>query len=228
VAFSRKICAIAAVLIPLWGAAKATAVPVIAYSNPAVAGNQGYGLGLGLDFDVGAGSAIKVTRLGVYDDIVAGLNGIAPGTTLNAQIYRRTSATTGVPVGPMATFTNASPGVLVGSDRFVDVVDFELGSGQYSIVAWGFNTNDQNGNGAPFSALNTGGGLISFVGVSRFGNAVFTFPGTNDGGPANRYRAGTFEFEQVPEPSAMLLWGGLGLAMAIGAWHRSRRQSGSR
>lgn len=215
-AFMRNFCATLAVVVILSVyASAARALPVIAYDNPVSAGNQNYGGSLGMDFD--ANLPIVVTRLGVYDD---GANGIAAGTTLNATIFRRT----GVAVGPVATFTNVSPGTLVGGQRFIDVVDYLLEPGQYSIVAWGYNNNDLNGNGAPFSILNSNNGAISFVGTSRFG-AAGLFPATPDGGPANRYRAGTFEFFEVPEPSTFALWGclGLGLAIGSGAWYRRRR-----
>ena len=116
----------------------------------------------------------------------------------------------------MAVGSNGSPGqLLVGGSRFTALGSaLDLAIGNYSIVAWGFNATDQNGNNgiaAIFPTLNTNGGLISFVGDSRYAVAAGVFPTILDGGPAARYYAGTFTFdEQVPEPATYALVG-LGL-----------------
>ena len=60
----------------------------------------------------------------------------------------------------------------------------------------------------------SGNGMLSFVGGGRFGG-FGAFPGTGDGGPADRYFAGTFRFAApaVPEPASvsLLLLGAAGL-----------------
>jgi hypothetical protein len=91
-----------------------------------------------------------------------------------------------------------------------------LTPGEYSIVTVG----DVNANtgGAPNTSqvLNNLGGAITFNGGSRFDDSsAFALPQLIDGGPANRYQAGTF-IASVPEPStwAMMIVGFLGLGFA--------------
>jgi VCBS repeat-containing protein len=84
------------------------------------------------------------------------------------------------------------------------VPDFVLGAGNYSIVARGFSNSNPNGNAGPAGggapAINTGGGLIQFVGGGRsFAPNGFALPVNLDSGPANRYDAGTFTYSAVTE-----------------------------
>ena len=87
-----------------------------------------------------------------------------------------------------------------------------LEPGAYTIVAYGYSAAEPNGNlgvAGSFTAgtTNNGGGSISFVGFSRAGGA----PGASiggpaaDNGPANRYGAGTFQFEPLDPPSPVAL-----------------------
>ncbi len=73
-----------------------------------------------------------------------------------------------------------------------------LAPGHYSIVAQGFSLDDLNGNDGffgPAPTIDTGGGLISFVGGARYSQvASFDYPSIIDDGPSNRYDAGTFTF----------------------------------
>ena len=41
------------------------------------------------------------------------------------------------------------------------------------------------------------GASLLFVGLSRYSTTAGAFPETPDGGPANRYAAGTFSFEPI-------------------------------
>jgi hypothetical protein len=53
---------------------------------------------------------------------------------------------------------------------------------------------------------NSGGGAISFVGSGRYDfGGPLRYPLIVDGGPTNRYDAGTFEFNATPEPSSFIL-----------------------
>ena len=163
---------------------------VIAYANNAGnVGSQNYGGSLGLDFFVS--QIISVTKLGVFDSGSDGLN-----RTITAQMWRR-SGNGGTKLAELV-FTPADAGVLVVGDRFKPLpTPLSLTPGDYTIVAFGYGSGEPNGNqGGPTSSAKStddGGEAITFVGGGRFG-AAGQFPGTIDGGPANRYSAGTFEF----------------------------------
>jgi hypothetical protein len=149
-----------------------------------------------MDFDVQ--EAIVVTRLGVFD---SGSDGLS--ATLTARLYNRAS---GAELTRL-TFTPAAPGELVEGSRFKDLAGpLSLPAGfQGSIVSDGYGGADLNGNqGLGFIELftNDGGGLISFQGGGRFGVTAGQFPDQIDGGPANRYAAGTFAFSRPGAPGA--------------------------
>jgi hypothetical protein len=165
---------------------------VIAYDVPAPStGNQDYGGSLGMDFV--ARGRIVVTRIGVFD---SGQDGLA--NSINAYIYDRGPMTPTSVVGPVA-FAAGQTGTLVNGSRFLDLASpLTLPAGfQGTVVAEGYSAAEPNGNvggGVPASAINTGGGALGFVGGGRFGDPG-AFPVNPDGGPANRYYAGTFAFE---------------------------------
>jgi hypothetical protein len=168
----------------------APAVPVIACLVPAgTVGQQNYNGSLGHDFEVL--TPVVVTRLGVFD---SGSNGLS--NTLTAQLWRSLPSPQ---LLRSMTFTTAAPGTLAAgtSSRFKDLTTpLVLGPGTYTTVAYGYSASEPNGNAgvsAPVWTSDTGGGLIRFIGGGRHGTAA-QFPGTVDGGPADRYAAPTFEF----------------------------------
>jgi hypothetical protein len=188
---------------------------VVAYQVPSgVVGNQTSGgtVSIGMDFNVV--TPIRVTQLGVFDSGSDGL--IAP---LQAAIYDRSSQLLAAPVLSFAAGTGATSGTLNGGSRFLDVTPIDLPAGfQGTIVVYGYGngtTADANGNtnGAPAPSINfpwttnDGGGEITFVGAGRYspGGGAIQFPANIDGGPDNRYAAGTFTFTPVPEPGSMAL-----------------------
>ncbi len=164
---------------------------VVPYIIPAgTAGTQSFGGSLGMDFNVN--DPITITELGVFDADSDGLN-----RTITAHIYDRTA--TGAPLATL-TFSSGDPGTLEGGSRFKDLpTALNLPAGfQGTIVAEGYGAGELNGNSGGaggFGSLDTGNGTISFVGTSRFGTAGL-FPASTDGGPENRYGAGTFKFDQ--------------------------------
>lgn len=173
-------------------------VPAIAYVVPAgTVGSQAFANGYGMDFDVK--SNILVTTFGVFDSAGDGLTNV----TLTTQIYRRTN-NTGTVVATLA-FTGTDPGTLIGGSRFKPLpTPLQLGPGAYTLVSYGYNAanpgaNIGTGNTRTWST-DDGGGLIEFVGASRFGSGgPGTFPATIDAGPADRFGAGTFEFRTPPD-----------------------------
>jgi hypothetical protein len=188
--------------------------------TPGLAGGQNYNGSLGLDFDVGL-DPISVTHLGVFDSVGDGL-----ALTITAYIYDRDTQS---PIfGPLSFSGNGD--LLVNGSRWKDVGDFTLPAGFHgSVVAEGYGLEELlynmggNPNAAVSSLLDDAGGAISFVGSGRFGNAG-SFPGNGDGGPVNRYAAGTFAYVVVPEPSAVLSFLAGGAILVA----RRRRTAGRR
>src|SRR5207302_1901273 len=69
-----------------------------------------------------------------------------------------------------------------------------------SIVAEGYGAAEPNGNGffQPVTwTTDDGGGLLQFGGGGRYGFTPGAFPTNVDGGPVNRYAAGTFQFSAL-------------------------------
>ena len=166
---------------------------------------------LGMDFQVN--STIVVDALGVFDNGNIGTLVGSTGTGVEVGIF---NLTTGLLVGPSLLFTPASLVTQTGGDAFLNVTPFSLVPGQYSIVT----LNDQNYNEGftnhtnnTTQTLNSLGGAISFIGSSRFdGNSgLLELPSEIDGGPANRYDAGTFAATPLPATWTMLLIGLAGL-----------------
>jgi hypothetical protein len=194
-----------------------SAGPIIAYSNPTGSGTQAYTGSLGMDFTVNSPTGIDIFSVGAFD---SGQNGFSRAMTI--QFYSLANPGTAVFT---TTLSAGTSGTLVGGDRFSTLgTPLYLAPGSYSVVASGFSADDPNGNtfaaAHDYGTLNDGGGLISFIGTSRYGSAG-AFPGTADFSKA-QYGAATFTYGTpvvqqqdggtVPEPGSMLLMGG-GLAL---------------
>jgi hypothetical protein len=157
---------------------------------------------IGMDFDVL--SPVIVTRLGSFD---SGSDGLNASSTLTTQIYNRNGPT---PVVVATTnFTSAAPGELVGGSRFKALAaPVVLTNGSYSCVGYGYDGNNRNGNIGTGNAkvwITDDGCALAFVGGGRYGAvAPGGFPTTLDGGPADRYAAGTFDFIAVP-PTPLII-----------------------
>jgi hypothetical protein len=169
----------------------------IAYQIPAgTVGNQDFFGPLGMDFDVLAD--VSVSRLGVFD---SGSDGL--GLPLTAELWSRNGNAGSLLPGGVLSFTPADPGVLVGGSRFKDLAaPILLTPGSYSIVAHGYGPAEFNGNSGgagPFGTVD-GGTNIVFSGSGRYGLSPGSFPNFPDGGPANRYGAGTFVYDAIGVP----------------------------
>lgn len=186
--------------------------PVVSIPQPETAayavpqgtqGNQNYGGTLGMDFSVER--AVTVTALGAFD---SGSDGFSQ--PIRVQLWTRNengtpdnfADDTGLGVLADITFSSANPGTADGGSRFLALpVPVSLPVGTYSIVAWGYGDAELNGNAggiAPAWTTNTGEGSITFDGGGRYGSAG-AWPAGLDGGPANRYAAGTFKFMAGPQ-----------------------------
>lgn len=190
-------------------AGRAQSPNYIAYDVPyGTVGNQAVpGLGVGNDFRVV--QPITISQLGVF---VSGTNGIQGSTVLTVQLYERTGRHEGTLLETLS-FDAGSPGTQAGGNLFKPLaVPVTLLPGNYTIVAYGFDTNNPEGNvsrppydqAPPIWTMHDGGGLIQFEGLSRYGiGGVGNYPGHVDKGPVNRYAAGTFVFAAgaLPAPS---------------------------
>jgi len=196
-----------------------------AYVDPQ-APSQPWPGNLGLDFTVNA--PIVVTALGAFNG--AG-DGVVNGGPIQVQIFDQT---TGNPVTPLATFThgagpNAGAYDLVpgGYDITQSIADTVLGPGNYTVVAIGFSSQDENGNvniSGPGPTENDGSGLITFTGARYDGNTSIDEPVSCVGCVVtNQFDAGTFEFEATPEPGTVGLVALGSLAMLVRL--RSRRRA---
>ena len=179
-----------------------------------LSGNQGFGGELGMDFTVNE-FPIQITSLGIFDSGQDGILGA--GTSIHVEIWSRNDNGTpgnpfddsaGVPLGS-STFTPESSGALAAGtgNRFKAITPINLPTGSYTVVAGGFNGDDLLGNSGelppvPAPQINTGGGVVKFVGQGRFGTIgePGNFPPSVDAGPANRYNAGTFQFNVQVSP----------------------------
>jgi hypothetical protein len=102
-------------------------------------------------------------------------------------------------------FTSAEPGVLQDGSRFKPLAQtLRLSPGAYAIVAYGYGDVEPNGNQGSLD-LGLGvdeSGALEFVGTSHWGDPG-AYPTNQDGGPENRYAAGTFSFVHAggaPDP----------------------------
>lgn len=169
---------------------------VVAYAVPVgTEGNQAFGGTLGMEFEVA--NPIIVTQIGVFDDLSDGLK-----LPITAKIWDRSN-----PDAPEALvtveFTPEDPGTLVGGSRFKPLpapLRLEIGFlGTMGAEGYGAEERLRNAGAVPRNwTINDGNGSLVFVGTSRYGTVNGEYPNVSDGGPADRYAAGTFEFETTP------------------------------
>lgn len=203
-----------------------------AYSidNPPQSGNQAWTGSLGMDFDVCPEGTchIKVRQLGFFDSNDDGIMGTS--TAITVALYDRTDTSTAL---ASQTFTFGSDGDLMNGYRFKDIETLSLNSGLYTVLAWGFNNDDPNGNqnnaGGPV-VLTDGAGLLDFV-STRFSASTGDAGGTvspfdplctePSGLGPSCFAAGSFKYT-VAEPGTLAILG-LGLA-GLGIARRQKRR----
>ncbi|MCI0458154.1 MAG: PKD domain-containing protein, partial [Gemmataceae bacterium] len=155
-------------------------------------GVQDFSGPLGMDFNTT--QDVLVTRLGVFD---SGADGLA--RALTARLYNRD---TGTQLADLA-FATGDTGSLGDGSRFLPLATpLVLPAGFHgTMVAEGYGPGELNGNGGlqPITWTTDAGTSLAFVGGGRFGPTAGVFPSSVDGGPANRYAAGTFEFMPLTE-----------------------------
>ncbi len=179
--------AAAAAVVALFGSSAAAETTAYEVAAPTT-GNQAYGGSLGMDFDVNR--PILVYALGVFDSNQDGLS-----VPIVARIFNRTTQQVLVTL----TFPAGNTGTLVNGSRFLSLpCPLQLPAGFQGVIeADGYGATEQNGNvNGPARSTDGGGGAISFVGGGRYTATAGAFPTTIDGGPANRYAAGTFVFAE--------------------------------
>jgi hypothetical protein len=179
---------------------------------------------LGMDFDVN--TAITITYMGVY-------NAFAPTdpqlvSPLEVAIFNRNNqnivAGTDTTFQASTTYTRL-PGDVY--DLFQSITPVTLGPGDYSVVAVGFTTSQPNGNQGFAGGVGATEGItnssISYVGASRYDYTPGLYlPTVVDGGPADRYDAGTFA---TPEPGFYSIFAVFALGLTALATARRRKNA---
>lgn len=177
---------------------------LVAYQiEEGVFGNQEFGGALGMDFVVE--KPIQVIELGAFDSDSDGF--FLP---ITVELWSRDDAETpddfaddsGIDILASLEFTEDAPGELDGGSRFLALeLPVVLTPGSYTIVGWGYGSGEPNYNlggrfGEDEGLFMSDFDFITFVGTSRFGDpgANGSFPTSVDGGPENRYGAGTFRY----------------------------------
>jgi hypothetical protein len=186
-------------------------------SPPNSNGLQQFQGNLSMEFHVN--TPITVDALGAFDNnIQSGLS----GTTGNGVEVGIFNVLTGKLVGTSVTYNGETTYNQSGADAFQSVTPFVLAKGYYAIVALNdpnYNQGYFNTGPNQFQTLNSLGGALSFIGSSYydFNSTTLELPVYWDGGPADRYDAGTFaaNLSATPLPSTwtMLIAGFIALGL---------------
>jgi len=163
-------------------------------------GNQNYTGALGMDFTVQ--EPIRILELGAFD---SGANGLMRPITVtmwdrNDQGTPGFADDSGDEILGEVQFIEENDGELRDAHRMIELdADLILEAGSYTIIASGYGVGEPNGNVGTTGMSVSDSAAITFVGGSRFGDDTLAWPTQIDGGPVNRYAAGTFSFEIVSD-----------------------------
>jgi hypothetical protein len=143
---------------------------------------------------------VFITQLGAFDSAGDGMQ-----QTITVRLFDRRTGT----ALATAAFEPGNDGSLVDGSRFLRLAEpLRLPAGfEGMIVASGYGDLEPNGNaGSTNLGLSTfGGACLRFVGRSLYGLNPDLMADSQDGGPANRYAAGTFAFEPDLPPSGLAI-----------------------
>jgi hypothetical protein len=173
----------------------------LAYIATTTTGTQNFGGELGMEFKVHNAAGIVVSQLGAFDHQGNGITGTQSGG-IRVAIFNKSTKTI-VPGLDVIIIGNAD--AYSGNHRMKNVPAVTLMPGDYMIVAKGYNANELNGNsgvGTPFAPGDLGNGAISYAATCAYGSTAndFVYPTNPDGGPGNRYLAGTFRYTKSTGP----------------------------
>ena len=172
----------------------ALTLPAVALGNCDVGGD-----GICHDFEVL--KPVTIWSLGAFDSSGDGIQG---STVLTIQLHQK-SGTQSDLLLESVSFDAVNPGELIGGYRSKPLArPVTLLPGCYTIAASGFDGQNPGYNASlpsdnprpPQVILNDGGGLIRFLGCSRYtnGNILNRSKLAQDVSPADRFGAGTFWF----------------------------------
>jgi hypothetical protein len=151
-----------------------------------------------MEFDVDR--PVIVTRLGVFD---SGSDGLF--LPISARLYNRDNQQ----VVASMNFDPGDDGELVDGSRLKNLpVPLPLPAGFHGmIVASGYGAGEPNANGqgVDIGLTTFDGACLTFVGTSRYDPDPTGYATIVDGGPANRYAAGTFAFEPDLPPAGLTI-----------------------
>ncbi len=165
-------------------------------------GNQDYTGEQGTDFRVNATNGIVITQLGAFDHQSNGLMGTQPdgngGFGIRVAIFNK--ATHAIVPGLDAVISGNGD-AFANNYRYKNIAAVTLPTGNYVVIAKGYNPNELNGNsylgGGPYPQGDDAGGAISYLNSVYYADdaAGFTYPtNAQNTGTATVLKGATFTY----------------------------------